>query len=124
MREAWRKIDKLSAEVRLISRENLRDLPMVDAFISSTKSNINAVTFKRNRIYNQLRRCTNPEQITELKLERDACTTILKELRKDVKTAEGIVKRNPEIKKEIAIEESMRQKLRPPQRQRKRGYER
>ena len=121
MREAWRQIDKVSAEVRLIGKEQLSDLSAVDAFITSTKSQIEAVTAQRNNLYNQLRRCTDPERITELKSKRDDCTAVLKELRKDAKTAEGIVERNPKIKEQIAIEERMRQELRPPQKHRKRG---
>lgn len=122
MREAWRQIDKVSAEVRLIGKEKLNDLAAVDGFIEASKGEIEAVTAQRNKLYNQLRRCTDPERITELKSKRDDCTTVLKELRKDIQTAERIVERNPKMKEEIAIEEQMRQELRPPLKTRKRGY--
>ena len=106
----------------MISKEQLSDLSAVDAFITSTKSQIEAVTAQRTKLYNQLRRCTDPERITELKSKRDDCTAVLKELRKDAKTAEGIIDRNPKIKEQIAIEERMRQELRPLQKHRKRGF--
>ena len=124
MREAWRQIDKVSAEVRLIGKEKLNDLAAVDGFIEASKGEIETVTAQRNKLYNQLRRCTDPERITELKSKRDDCTTVLKELRKDIQTAERIVERNPKMKEEIAIEEQMRQELRPPHKQRKRGFDR
>ena len=124
MRQAWRQIDKVSAEVRLIGREHLQDLAAVDAFIATANEDIKTVTAHRNKLYNQLRRCTDSEQITQLKAKRDDCTAVLKDLRKDLKTAEGIVQRTPEIKEQIAIEEKMRQELHPPQTHRKRGYTR
>ena len=124
MREAWRQIDKVSAEIRLISKERLSDLPSVDSFIAAANGDVEAVIAQRTKLYNQLRRCTDPERIKELKSKRDDCTAVLRELRKDIKTAEGIIERNPKLKEQISIEEKMRQELRPPQRHRKRGYER
>ena len=82
------------------------------------------VTVQRTRLYNQLRRCTDPERIAELKSQRDDCTSALKALRKDLKTAEGIVERNPQLKEQMAIEQQMRQALRPPQRTKNRRIER
>ena len=124
MREAWRWIDKISDEVRLIGRENLGDLAAVESFAASTKSDMETVTAQRTKLYNQLRRCTDPVRITEVKSKRDDCTAVLKELRKDLKTAQGILERNPKMKEQIAIEEKMRQELRPPQRRKNRSRER
>lgn len=121
MREAWRQIDKVSSEVWLIGKEKLNDLAAVDGFIEAVKGEIETVSAQRNKLYNQLRRCTDLERITELKSKRDDCTTVLKELRKDIQAAEGIVECNPKIKEEIAIEEQMRRELRPPHKQRKGG---
>ena len=124
MREAWRQIDQITKEVRLIGEEHLNTLEDVDIFINSAKEQIETVTDSRNKIYNRLRRCTDPEQIASLKAKRDDCTAVLKDLRNDIKTAEHILDRNPRMKAEIAIESEMRQELRPPQKRKNRSYER
>lgn len=124
MREAWRQIDQVTKEVRLIGKEHLNTLEAVNTFIKDTESQISTVTASRTKIYNKLRRCTDPGQIEALKRQRNDCTAVLKELRNDIKTAEHILDRNPRMKEEIAIETEMRQELRPPLKHRKRSYER
>lgn len=118
LRETWRQIDKVSTEVRLISKEKLNTLSNVDGFIQLADGQIATVTYRRNKIYNKLRRCSVPEQIASLKARRDECTTALKDLRNDIKTVQRILERNSQIK------EQMRQELRPPLKRRKRSYER
>ena len=51
-------------------------------------------------------------------------TKAITQLRKDKKTALGILKDYPEIKEKIRIEEQMRQGKDAPNKNRKRGYER
>ena len=126
MKEAWRWIDCVSKEVRLMSSENLNSLDDVKDFIESANSNIEAVTKRRNKIYSKLRRCDDSDMISELKSQRNECTLQLKNLRNDVKTAESILSRNTKMKEEMRIETKMKlnEVGKIKDKTRKRGYER
>ena len=126
MREAWRRIDQITRDVQLINNENFTTLADAEAFIESSKQQISTITEYRTKIYNKLRRCSDPDEDRSLRSKRDDCTSALKDLRRDIKTAEHIISRNPEIKHQIAIEEDMRRTLSPLHKkmEKNRGYER
>lgn len=104
MKEAWRKIDRYSNQVRLISKYNLDDTDKVRQFISDNKEQIAIITNQRNQIYNKFRRCKDIEQILSLKSERNICTKQLTKLRKEIKTANTILNDVEEIKTNIKAE--------------------
>ncbi len=104
MKQAWRKIDKLSAQVRLISKYNLDDTNDVQQFIADNQEQIVLVINQRNQIYNKLRRCRDTDKILHLKSERDICTKQLTKLRKEIKTANAILNDTDEIKLNIKAE--------------------
>ncbi|MDE5670483.1 MAG: relaxase/mobilization nuclease domain-containing protein [Eubacterium sp.] len=104
MKQAWRKIDKLSQQVRLISKYNLDDTDKVRQFISNNKEQIVLITNKRNQIYNKLRRCKDTDKISSLKYERNICTKQLTKLRKEIKTADVILNDIEKIKMNIKAE--------------------
>lgn len=91
LKEAWRKIDRYSHQVILISKYNLDDTDKVKQFISDNKEQIVTITNQRNQIYNKLRRCKDTVKISNLKSERDVCTKQLTKLRKEIKTANTIL---------------------------------
>lgn len=107
LKEAWRRVEHISRQVRLISKRQLTDLPSVEQFIGQTEQKISEITSERQQIYNKLRRCSDPEVIKELKAERDLCTGQLTELRKELKTAKGIMADAPRMKEEITKEYQM-----------------
>lgn len=104
MKEAWRKIDRYSNQVRLIAKYELNDTVDVKQFISSNQEQIVLITNKRNQIYNKLRRCKDTGKISTLKFERDVCTKQLTKLRKEIKTANTILNDVDEMKKNIKAE--------------------
>ena len=110
MREAWRHLDRISAQVTLLSHKKLNTLEDVGGFIQETDSSIKEITDVRQKIYNKLRRCTDDEQRTELMQKRDDCTTLLKQLRKEKRIAQTIIDDNPKIKENIRIETQARNK--------------
>ena len=126
MREAWRYIDKISEEVRFISRENISSLDDAHTFVKSANERIEELSGQRKKIYNKLRRCDDPEKTEKLKAERDALTKEIKGIRGDIKTAKRVIDRNRPMKEEMKHEEEMRDGLRPPykNKNRKRDYER
>ncbi len=104
MKEAWRKIDRYSIQVILISKYNLDDTDKVKQFINDNKEQIITIKNQRNQIYNKLRRCKDTGKISTLKFERDVCTKQLTKLRKEIKTANTILNDVDEMKKNIKAE--------------------
>lgn len=104
MKQAWRKIDKLSNQVRLISKYNLDDTNDVKQFIADNQEQIETITNQRNQIYNKLRRCKDTDKMSSLKSERDCCSAKLKKLRTEIKTANAISTDTDEIKSNIKAE--------------------
>ena len=107
MKEAWRHLDRLSAQVTLLCHKELNTLEDVSNFIKETDSSIKEVTAARQKIYNKLRRCSEEERPRLLK-SRDDCTMLLKQYRKEKRVALTIIEDNPTIKENIRIETQAR----------------
>ena len=125
MKEAWLKIDRFSEEIHLVHKENLNDLGDVNAFIASVQAEIESTENARQKIYNRLRRCSDPDERSELFSKRDECTERLRQLRKQKKTAIHITEDNSEIKEKIQIERQAQDRFygrEPKENYRKRGY--
>lgn len=120
MKEAWRKVDRYSNQVRLISKYNLDDINDVEQLISDNKSKIATITSQRNQIYNKLRRCKDTDKISELKFDRDCCSAKLKRLRTEIKTANTILNDVEEIKTNIKAETDIQHQRFAPTKQKRR----
>ena len=108
MREAWRRLDRLSEQVRLIAKQKLNSLDEVQDFITDTDKSIQEITDVRSGIYNKLRRCKDENRRQELFAKRDDCTAALIQLRKEKKIALTIIEDDPKIKENIRIETQAR----------------
>lgn len=104
MKQVWRKIDKISNQVRLISKYDLNTTDDVQRFIRDSNEQIAIITNQRNQIYNKFRRCKDADQIFSLKSERNICTKQLTKLRKEIKTANTILNDVEGIKQNIKAE--------------------
>ena len=124
MREACRKLDRYSEQVWLVCKQKLTDISSVENFIQTAESEIKLLIEYRKILYRQIDSCHQPEEKQTLLAKRNDCTKAITQLRKDKKTAMGILKDYPEIKEKIRIEEQMRQGKDAPNKNRKRGYER
>ena len=124
MREAVRRMDRYSAQARLLVSYKLDSIPAVEAFIAQTENTMQTVIAQRNRFYNRMRRCRSPEELEELKAARDQCTQRLSALRREKKTAQGIIADQKEIHNNIRVELALRHELYHPEKnkERKRGY--
>lgn len=108
MKKAWRKIDRYSQEIRLISKQNLNTLDVVNDFINTSTEQIKLIEKQRQHIYNKLRRCTDTDKRIELLFQRNNCTSALNDLRKNIRTANHIIEDNPEIKFNIKSEQNIK----------------
>lgn len=109
MKKAWRKIDRYSQEVRLISKQNLNTLDDVNNFINISNDQIKLIENQRQHIYNKLRRCTDIDKRADLLSQRNNCTSALNDLRKNIRIANHIIEDNPEIKSNIKDEQNIQQ---------------
>lgn len=123
-REAWRKIDRTTAQITLIDHAHLHDLGAVKQFIKTTDAEVTLLTDYRESLRGKLRSCRKPEEKAALTVQRDDYTKALAALRRDKKTAEGILSDQPKIRETIQIEEHMRQQNTDPNQHRKREYTR
>jgi hypothetical protein len=124
MREAVRRIDRYSAQAKLVVEHKLDSIPAVEGFIAQTESRMQTVAGQRDRLYNRMRRCCDPTEMESLKAERDQCTKALGALRREKKTAQGILDDQKEIHNNIRVELALRHELYHPEKnkERKRGY--
>ncbi len=107
MKKAWRKIDRYSQEIRLISKQNLNTIDDVNNFINTSSEQIKLIEKQRQHIYNKLRRCTDTDKRAELLSQRNNCTSALNDLRKNIHTAKHIIADNPEIESNIKAEQNL-----------------
>ena len=104
MREAGRMCDKYSACARLMAREHLRTDADVKTFISDSERKMDDLSATRNKIRNKLRRTSEPDQIEQLKAERDELTAKISKLRKDIRTADFTLERSTQVRDDIKTE--------------------
>jgi hypothetical protein len=109
MREAWRKIERYSQNIRLICKHDFKTTEDVSAFIASNNEQIKTLERERNRIRARMNRTDDPAEKEEYKSKRDDITTVLTSMRKDNKTAKHIIEDSPKIKEDIAKEEQAKQ---------------
>lgn len=124
MREACRRLDRYSEQVRLICDNRLTDISSVEVFIKNTDSQMKLISDYRKMLYRKIKSCHEPTEKTKLVAKRDDCTKVLAKLRKDKKTAARIIDDNPKIKENILIEKNIRNRYYGLNKQRKRDYER
>lgn len=124
MREAWRKINRYSQNIRLICKQDFKTTDDVQQFIDSNTEQIKTLEKERNRIRARMNRMDNPAEKEKYKAQRDDISTALTAIRKDNKTAKHILEDSPKIKEDIAKEQrAMHQRFIVQQRNRRRNYE-
>ena len=124
MREAVRRMDRYSAQAKLLVRHKLDSIPAVENFIRRTDREIHTVSVRRDKLYNRMRRCQDPAELEQLKTRRDDCTAQLKALGKERKTAQGVLDSQEEIQDKLRAELAMWRELYRPEKtkERKRGH--
>ena len=103
-REACRRLDRYTAQLTLASREGFRTTEDIEAFIAEKNAEIDTVTAQRTKLRNRQRSCKDPAEKEQLKAECAACTETLTHLRKEKKTAYGIIDDSPKLKELIDCE--------------------
>ena len=104
MRAALRKCDMYSRQAKLLCREHLQTDEDVLRYMDRCEKKIVELSDQRQKIYNKLRRCKDPEKTEKLKEERDKLTSQLKEVRQERKDLIDVLKRSDVLSEDIARE--------------------
>lgn len=104
MREALRRLDRYSEQARLLAKYKLDTPEHVTEFIAKQQTELDRLGGTRRRIDNRRRRCDNAEQKAELSAARSEITAVMTPIRKELRTAKGILEEQERIKELIRIE--------------------
>ena len=120
------RIEFMNDQIELALKEKLYDFNEVDTFILSTETKIEELKTQRNRIYNQIRRCNDPDKKESFIAERDTLTKEIGALREKSKIAKRIIKDRPELEMKIEAEKRLIREWYFPQREQvqQKNYER
>lgn len=110
MKEAMRKCDEYSKQAELLGREHLETVNDVNVFMGKCESMIEELSESRRGIYNKLRRCEDPDEISLLKSERGKLTEQINVLRNDLKTAKQVLERSKVMKQDLIREQQAQDK--------------
>jgi hypothetical protein len=114
MKEACRRLERYSRQVRLVCSHKLDTDIDVRSFIGKTEHGIQSITALRTGVYNRLRRCRESDEILSLKRQRDQYTEQLAALRRDKRVAETVLADLGNIWAQLRAERQMRQTERTP----------
>ena len=96
-REACRKLEQYSKQVRLVSVEKFQSVEDVEEYIKTKDTELKQVMGYRNKLRNKLRNAKEPEVIKQLKSDRNDCTSIIKQLRKEKQIARTVIEDQEKI---------------------------
>ncbi|MDL2225038.1 relaxase/mobilization nuclease domain-containing protein [Eubacteriales bacterium OttesenSCG-928-M02] len=97
LREDIRKLDTITKEARLLSRNRIDTVEQLSSYKESLSADIDTLTADRKRLRNKTRNVGSPEQLVAMKSEIAALTKKLSELRKEVKLCDGIATRSKKM---------------------------
>jgi len=102
------KLRQYSEQIRLLSKHKIDTAEQLQDFISATEEKSRSLISERTGVYNKLRRCTDPEQIRELKSARGELSGQIAQCRNELKSANGVLGNMGKVKENIKLEREMR----------------
>lgn len=97
LRADIRKLEEFSEQARLLCREQIDTAEQLQVFMEKVQGQIPVLVKERERVYKQISRCKNRNQLPELVRQRDALTEAIKKMRKDLKDAKAVMSRSESI---------------------------
>lgn len=102
LKEDLRKLDEFSRQTVLLMKHKIETPEQLAAFIVSREAEIDRLCKERNRINNRLQRVIS-DKAEELRGQRNALTNQITEMRKQLRTANGVVQRGEEVRKKMEV---------------------
>ena len=87
----------MSKQMDLALDKKLYTFDDVEKFIIKTGAELEELKYERSKIYNRIRRCTDPELKEKLIAQRSRLTGIITEKRNDLNIAKRIVSDRPDL---------------------------
>ncbi|MBQ1366605.1 MAG: hypothetical protein IIY45_00740, partial [Firmicutes bacterium] len=91
MKEASRYLDRILDQHRLASGYHVTSMDALMHLIETLEKQLESFLDIRKDIINMMRRCKDPQKMTELKAARTARTQSIVKLRKEIKIAKSLV---------------------------------
>lgn len=102
LREDLLKLDKITAQVRLLGREHISTNEQLFSYKSKVEDEIKILTDDRKRLRNEIRRVNiDDAMLSDKKLQISALSEKIKELCKDVHLCDGIAERSDVIRENL-----------------------
>ena len=101
-REDWLKLDKLTAQTRLLGRENISTLEQLFLYRAKIDSEINSLTADRKLLRNKIRTKIDDGELSEAKEQISFINERLKVLRRERNLCDGIAERSDEMSRNLA----------------------
>lgn len=102
-REDWLKIDKISAQTRLLGREHISTIEQLHSFRAGLDTEINTLIADRKLLRNKVRVTKDDKELSDAKEQIAAINERLKALRKDRKLCDGIEERSEQMRSNLMI---------------------
>lgn len=127
MREAVRRMERYSDQTRLLCRYKLKTDTEVTTFVENKKEELSTLERSRNKVYSRMKSAKTPKKLAELKSERDELSKQITALRKEVKTAQGVLTGWEDVRRKIREQRELDKQYfdreKQQSQQRKRGHE-
>ena len=102
LREDLMKLDKITAQIRLLGREHISTSEQLFSYQHSVEDEIKTLTADRTHLRNEIRKVnTDDATLSGCKKQISAISARLKELRKEVRLCNGIAQRSGVIKENL-----------------------
>jgi len=101
-REDWLKLDKLTAQTRLLGRENISTPEQLFSYRAKIDSEINSLTADRKLLRNKIRTKIDDGELSEAKEQISFINERLKVLRRERNLCDGIAERSDEMSRNLA----------------------
>ena len=85
----------------MLSAHGIDTTEQLQAFLDTAKSEIASLTKERNRVYQQISRCTDETALPPLLKKRSALTDKISALRKDAKNGYAVMDRSQEVEEKV-----------------------
>lgn len=106
MRFSQPKIIFMREQIDLAINEKLYSYADVERFIADTSLKMEQLKYERSKIYNKIRRCSEPEKLEELTKQCDQMTAELAKLRQKLKLAQRIITDQPMLQGKVQAEKA------------------
>jgi len=111
--EDVRKLEKYSAQIRLICRHKIDTSEQLQVYKDKTQSKMDELIAQRTKIQNKLRRAQDPEVIADLREQKAELSKQITVCRKDLKLCDGIKENTARMKEKMAVIRAHEKQIQP-----------